>query len=335
MIPGSGGAASARPSRNAISLASCASRRGPSKPANRPGHGRRIPRSRGRGSRGPRRAPDPESANKSGSRARLCLRRSANSAGLPVPHLRDGLCRIACRITAPLASASVTESSAIIVADLKDYMAAKQAERERREAAIEAWRKADPRDRGRMPQRGLSAESINKTLKVLAVARFRTASGLPWGAVTSTERSKAVVVQRRGCLGVLPTTFVAELSDELKNRTSSWRSSAGPDQCTRSGTRSPSARRSLRRASRRTGRGRQRRHRVRGRVAIPAKGGSTRRRTPSQAWLACQRLIDGSGGCRRAARRQPPLPGSPRRPSVRDGSRCACSRRSQRFRGSS
>lgn len=26
----------------------------------------------------------------------------------------------------------------------------------------------------------------------------RTASGLPWGAVTSTEQSKAVVVQRRG-----------------------------------------------------------------------------------------------------------------------------------------
>ena len=93
-----------------------------------------------------------------------------------MPHLRDGLCRIACRITAPLASASVTESSAIIVADLKGYTASK------------------------LRERSLSKSSINKTLKVLAVARFRTASGLPWGAVTSTEQSKAVVVQRRGCL---------------------------------------------------------------------------------------------------------------------------------------
>ena len=63
-----------------------------------------------------------------------------------MPHMRDGLCRIECRITPPLASASVTESPAIIVADLKGYTASK------------------------LRERSLSKSSINKTLKVLAVA---------------------------------------------------------------------------------------------------------------------------------------------------------------------
>lgn len=34
---------------------------------------------------------------------------------------------------------------------VKDYTAAKQAARAQRQAAIEAWRKADPAERGRMP----------------------------------------------------------------------------------------------------------------------------------------------------------------------------------------
>ncbi|MGH3053658.1 MAG: phage integrase central domain-containing protein, partial [Gaiellaceae bacterium] len=58
--------------------------------------------------------------------------------------------------------------SEIGVADVKRYMLAKQAEREERDAEIAAWRRRDPTKRGRMPARGLSNASINKTLKVLA-----------------------------------------------------------------------------------------------------------------------------------------------------------------------
>lgn len=58
--------------------------------------------------------------------------------------------------------------SEIGVADVKRYMLAKQADREEREAEIAAWRRRDPKKRGRMPARGLSNASINKTLKVLA-----------------------------------------------------------------------------------------------------------------------------------------------------------------------
>jgi integrase len=58
--------------------------------------------------------------------------------------------------------------SEITVGRVKAYMAAKQAEREEREQAIAAWRRRSPDKRGRMPARGLSNASINKTLKVLA-----------------------------------------------------------------------------------------------------------------------------------------------------------------------
>jgi integrase len=58
--------------------------------------------------------------------------------------------------------------SQITVALIERFKAAKLAEREERLAAIEQWRKADPKTRGRMPVRPLSNASINKCLKVLA-----------------------------------------------------------------------------------------------------------------------------------------------------------------------
>jgi integrase len=58
--------------------------------------------------------------------------------------------------------------SEITATGVKQYMAAKQAEREERDAEIAAWRRKDPKKRGRMPARGLSNATINKTLKVLA-----------------------------------------------------------------------------------------------------------------------------------------------------------------------
>jgi integrase len=58
--------------------------------------------------------------------------------------------------------------SEVTVRHVKDYIAAKQAERKERQAGIEAWRTADPAKRGRMPRTGLSNASINKTTKVLA-----------------------------------------------------------------------------------------------------------------------------------------------------------------------
>jgi integrase len=58
--------------------------------------------------------------------------------------------------------------SQITAASVKQFMVAKQAEREERDADIAAWQRKDPRKRGRMPARGLSNASINKCLKVLA-----------------------------------------------------------------------------------------------------------------------------------------------------------------------
>jgi len=58
--------------------------------------------------------------------------------------------------------------SEITVAAVEKFNTAKLAERERRLAAIEEWRKEDPKARGRMPARPLSNASINKCLKVLA-----------------------------------------------------------------------------------------------------------------------------------------------------------------------
>jgi hypothetical protein len=58
--------------------------------------------------------------------------------------------------------------SEVTAAAVEAYKAAKLAERERRFAAIEEWRKADPAERGRMPVRPLNNASINKTLTTLA-----------------------------------------------------------------------------------------------------------------------------------------------------------------------
>jgi integrase len=58
--------------------------------------------------------------------------------------------------------------SQVTAAVVEKYKTGKLAERERRLAAIESWRKADPAARGRMPARPLSNGSINATLKVLA-----------------------------------------------------------------------------------------------------------------------------------------------------------------------
>jgi integrase len=58
--------------------------------------------------------------------------------------------------------------SEVTVGLVEKFKTAKLAEREQRAAAIERWRGADPRTRGRQPFPGLSNSSINKVLKVLA-----------------------------------------------------------------------------------------------------------------------------------------------------------------------
>lgn len=58
--------------------------------------------------------------------------------------------------------------SQISAATVQQFTTTKLTERAQREAAIDAWRSADPKTRGRMPVRGLGNRSINQVLKVLA-----------------------------------------------------------------------------------------------------------------------------------------------------------------------